>query len=85
MSNAYDYRELELQPGDVLLLTSDGLGDIRNPQDRFFHDGPLRQALGEIRGKGGPAVIEGLMRQAANFQAGVAKPDDVCIIALTKT
>lgn len=85
MSNAYDYRELELQPGDVLLLTSDGLGDIRNPQDRFFHDGPLRQALGEVRGKGGPAVIEGLMRQAANFQAGIPKPDDVCVIALTKT
>jgi len=82
--NAYDYREFELQPGDVLLLTSDGLGDIRSPQDRFFHDGPLRRALGELAGQGGPAVIEGLMQCAVSFKAGVASPDDVCIVALTR-
>jgi phosphoserine phosphatase RsbU/P len=85
MPNAYDYRELELHSGDVMLLTSDGLGDIRNPQDRFFHDGPLPRALSELRGKKGPAVIEGLMQCATSFRAGVASPDDVCIVSLTKT
>jgi serine phosphatase RsbU (regulator of sigma subunit) len=83
--NAYDSREIELQAGDVLLLTSDGLGDIRSPQDTFFHDGPLRKALGELTGKGGPAVVEGLMRCAESFKGGVASADDVCLVAVTKT
>jgi serine phosphatase RsbU (regulator of sigma subunit) len=85
MPDAYDYRELELQSGDVLLVTSDGLGDIRNAQNEFFHDGPLQDALRELRGKAGPAVVEGLMRFAAAFRDDAASPDDVCMVALTKT
>jgi serine phosphatase RsbU (regulator of sigma subunit) len=84
ISNAYDYREVELRSGDVLLLSSDGLGDIRSPKGGFFHDGPLYQALADARGKSGRAVIEGLMRRAASFRGGAASPDDVCIVAVTK-
>jgi serine phosphatase RsbU (regulator of sigma subunit) len=74
-----------LERGDVMLLTSDGLGDIRNSSDKFFHAGPLRSALCELRGKDGPAVIEGLMDRATSFREGVPYPDDVCIVALSKT
>jgi serine phosphatase RsbU (regulator of sigma subunit) len=84
ISDAYDYREVELQPGEVLLLTSDGLGDVRNGKDQFFHDGPLRQALSDLRGKGGAAVIEGLVQSANSFRDHEANPDDICIVTLTK-
>ena len=45
----YDARELELNSGDVLLVSSDGLGEIRRQggekKDEFFQDGPLVAAL----------------------------------------
>lgn len=84
MPDSYDYRELELKSGDVLLLTSDGLGDIRNEKDQFFHEGPLREALRDLRGKPGPDVIEGLVTNATSFRNSKANPDDVCIVTLTR-
>lgn len=83
--DAYDHREVELQTGDVLLVSSDGLGDIRSPQDKFFHDGPLGHALQELRGKEGCAVIRGLMQGAESFKGSAPYPDDVTIFAVTKT
>jgi serine phosphatase RsbU (regulator of sigma subunit) len=84
IADAYDYREVELKPGEVLLLTSDGLGDVRNAKDEFFHDGPLRQALADLRGRPGREVIDGLMRVVRSFRRGDANPDDICIVSLTK-
>ena len=84
ISDAYDYREIELKPGDVLLLTSDGLGDVRNAKDVFFHDSALGQTLGNLRGKPGAEIIEGVMKAVKSFRAGAANPDDICIVALTK-
>jgi serine phosphatase RsbU (regulator of sigma subunit) len=83
--STYDYREVEFDTGDVLLLTSDGLGDIRSPDNKFFQDGPLQSALDELHGKDGPAVVDGLMSRAASFKAGRAYPDDVCVVAIEKT
>jgi serine phosphatase RsbU (regulator of sigma subunit) len=82
--NAYDYREIELKSGDVLLLTSDGLGDVRNTKDEFFHDGPIGNALRELRGKPGAEVIDGLVKSATSFRKGEANPDDICVVTLTK-
>jgi sigma-B regulation protein RsbU (phosphoserine phosphatase) len=82
--DAYDYREIELDPGDMLLLTSDGLGDVRKGKDEFFHDGPLYEALSNLRGKGGAEVIAGLVQSAASFSGGQAYPDDICMMGLTK-
>ncbi len=84
MQDSYDSREVELKSGDVLLLSSDGLGDIRNGKDQFYHDVALRETLRELRGKPGPDVIEGLIKNAISFRKSDTNPDDVCIVTLTK-
>jgi len=81
---SYDQRELEMSPQDVLLIASDGLGDIRGSDDGQFQDAALRQALEELHGGDGTGIIEGLVERAKGFAAGQGYPDDVSLLTVTK-
>jgi serine phosphatase RsbU (regulator of sigma subunit) len=81
----YECQERELDPNDVLLVATDGLGDIRGLDDEFFEKSGLPSALQNLTGKAGEAVIEQLLRQAAEFSNGRNYPDDISVVAVTKT
>lgn len=82
---SYDVRDVQLAPGDVLLVTSDGLGDIGGSGDELFQERQLRQALIELSGRTGSEVIESLMDRATRFSSSQQLPDDVTMLAITKT
>jgi serine phosphatase RsbU (regulator of sigma subunit) len=86
MPDAYDSQERDLGAGDVLLVSTDGLGEIRRQgSDEFFQDRQLLLALQELTGKPGDAVIEALLRKALEFSAEEPWNDDLSMIAMTKT
>jgi sigma-B regulation protein RsbU (phosphoserine phosphatase) len=80
----YETRALELGPGDVMLLGSDGLGTIAAPSGEIFEDRRLRQVLSESTGLDGGEVIQGLMDQALAFGTSPSLPDDVNLVAITR-
>ena len=86
MPDAYDSQERDLGAGDVLLVSTDGLGEIRRPgTEEFFQDRQLPLTLRELTGKPGNAVIEELLRRALEFSAAEPWSDDLSMIAMTKT
>jgi len=80
----YDCREMELSSGDVLLIGSDGLGDIRGPDGEFFQDHELRTCLRDLAGRDGAMVIRSLLEAAGRYSNGSRYPDDVCLLAFTR-
>jgi len=82
---SYDVRELELAPGDVLLVSTDGLGEICSGEDELFQDCQLRQALAELSGRNGSELIDGLMDRASRFSLNQPLADDVTMLAVTAT
>lgn len=80
----YDCRELELAPGDVLLLGSDGLGDVSGAGGEFFQDHELRASLRQLVGQDGDKVIQGLLEAAGRYSNGRRYPDDVCLLAFSR-
>jgi serine phosphatase RsbU (regulator of sigma subunit) len=82
---SYDVREVQLAPGDVLLIATDGLGEIKNCREELFQDFQLRQALAELSGKSGTEVMEGLLDRATRFSFSQPFADDVTMLAITKT
>jgi serine phosphatase RsbU (regulator of sigma subunit) len=84
LPNGYDSRSLNMETGDLLLLTTDGLGEIRGSDNRFFQEGGLAAALTEIKGSSGEKVIQHIMKQAAAFAVGDSYLDDVTIVAITR-
>jgi phosphoserine phosphatase RsbU/P len=77
-------RRVSLEPGDVLLLSSDGIGCIQSACGQYFEDCRLRQVLDELAGQEGRNVIERLAAQAVDFGRGRPLPDDVNLVAVSR-
>jgi len=80
----FDMNEIILAPGDILLMASDGLGEISANDDEFFQDKQLKLALRELLGRDASQVIQGLFEQAGTFGGGRPLQDDVSLIAVTR-
>ena len=81
----HDTLELTLESGDVLLLASDGLGEIRPGDGEQFQDKALRAAFTELIGRDGQEVIQGLVERAREFNGSDHYDDDLALLAITKT
>jgi sigma-B regulation protein RsbU (phosphoserine phosphatase) len=82
----FDFKEVQLAPGDVLLLASDGIGDVRGPgKDELFQDEHLREILTGLTGKDGEAVVQELVAKAKAFAGDRPIPDDISMVAVTRS
>jgi serine phosphatase RsbU (regulator of sigma subunit) len=81
---AYEVRTVTLEPRDVLLIASDGIGTIEGKRGQCFEDHRLRQVLTRLTGHEGRKVIEGLWAEALAFNRGRPLPDDINIIAISR-
>lgn len=81
----YDTHEIHLGKRDLLMVASDGLGDIRNRSGEFFQDSQLRPALTELSGRDVDSFLEHLVRSATVFSGGQPLLDDITVVAVTRT
>ncbi len=81
---SFDCRPIELASGDTLILATDGLGEVRDADGRFFQDGPLRETLAALQGQDPEPMVKGLFERAARFRSGEFFPDDITIVALRR-
>jgi serine phosphatase RsbU (regulator of sigma subunit) len=84
-----DYRQAEvaLQPGDVVVVYSDGVTDARNLREELYHttDNPrLHRRLAESPG-GPEAVGRSILQDIREFSAGHAQADDITLICFGPT
>ena len=81
------YEEVEaiLEPGDRMVLYSDGLVEARNPQGQIFGFPRLRQVFGQ-EPAGGTTPIDSLLRALEQFVGATSEPeDDVTLVTLQHT
>ncbi len=76
---------LTLDAGDVLLLSSDGIGCIEGACGHCFEDCRLRPVLAEVAGRAGRDVVDRLAAQAVEFGRGRPLPDDVNLVAVSRS
>jgi sigma-B regulation protein RsbU (phosphoserine phosphatase) len=81
----FEARSIVASPGDVVLVGSDGIGSIQNEEGDLFEDEELRRVLGELAGKDGETVIHETMRRATAFGREAPLPDDVNLVAITRS
>ena len=83
-SHEYAVHRVDLAPGDVLLIASDGIGSIEDDAGQCFEDHQLRPALTSLTGFSGERVIHSLVAEAAEFSNGLPFPDDVNLVAVSR-
>ena len=83
----YESRRIEMEPNDLLVLGSDGLGSIESSSGDFFEDRELRATLSEqCTEPSGDKVLHALVQRAFEFGDHPSRPlpDDISLLTVQK-
>ena len=74
--------ELVLQPGDSLVLYTDGVNEAFDEDDECFGNQRLLEALAPFAGATAEATTRGLLRSVRGFAGAATQSDDIAILVL---
>jgi sigma-B regulation protein RsbU (phosphoserine phosphatase) len=78
----YDERSFILDPGDVVVFYSDGIGDAQSPSGAFFgYDGVIQQ-LTANQHLSADAIADRILEEADSFSGGKHPTDDRTLVVL---
>ena len=69
-----------LEPGDVVILYTDGVTEARRDRE-FFDDQRLVDAIGRLQGTSAQGMADGLVSEVLEFQRGHAR-DDIAVVVI---
>jgi sigma-B regulation protein RsbU (phosphoserine phosphatase) len=78
----YQTSEAALVPGDLLLLYTDGLCEVRAPDDTLYSQELLQAAVAESLTSSTPVLFEAVLARVRQFAGGEAFDDDVCMLGM---
>ena len=81
----YESREIVVESGDVVVVSSDGIGSVVADDGTMFEDEELRKTLEELSGRDGETIIHEALKRALAFGNNATVPDDVILVAMTRT
>lgn len=83
MGNAkYTNSEHSLEPGDLILLFTDGIYEIFDPAENEYGREKVATFLKENHELPLDALLDGLLTEAKNYSATKSFDDDLCLIAM---
>ena len=80
----FELFEAELEPGDRMLLYTDGITEAANSRDEEYGEERVEAWLREHRGYDGRALIEGLIDDVVRFASPVRPRDDMTLMAVSR-
>jgi serine phosphatase RsbU (regulator of sigma subunit) len=79
---SYDQETLRLEPGDTLVIFSDGISEAQNPAGDEYGDDRLIACLEANRGASPAVMRESLLASARAFAAGATQSDDMTVLVV---
>jgi len=81
----YPVEELKLEPGDALVIYTDGLSEARNAEDQEYgEERVIDSARNQVR-LGPRGIVEGCLGDLAQFMGGASLADDLTVMAIQRT
>ena len=80
-----EQKQVILNPGDCLILYTDGVTEAFNDQDQMYGDDRLKRVLKSTVGGLAEDVITTIVSDLDLFRAGAALSDDTTILAMSRT
>jgi serine phosphatase RsbU (regulator of sigma subunit) len=78
----YQQTEVKLNPGDVVVVYSDGVTDARNIREELYDSRERRRLLRKLADTTGSPELVGraILQDIREFSAGHAQADDITLI-----
>jgi serine phosphatase RsbU (regulator of sigma subunit) len=77
-------QELVLEPGDGLVLYTDGITETFSPEGEAFGDARFKVRLGSLLGETARRIVEGIGVTVDNFRADRALDDDYTLLVIRR-
>jgi sigma-B regulation protein RsbU (phosphoserine phosphatase) len=81
----FQQMRLELEPGDRLVLYTDGVTEAENAADQEYGESRLQAWLEANREEAGRPLIDGVIREVLSYCGSVRPRDDMTLMCLTRT
>ncbi|MDX1740030.1 MAG: GAF domain-containing SpoIIE family protein phosphatase [Rhodothermales bacterium] len=78
----YKIKELDLEPGDVIVTYTDGLTEAFSREREMFGDDRLVEAVSSHSGESAADIVGGIVDQVNDFTKDYPQSDDIAIIAI---
>ena len=78
----FERTELTLQPGDALILYSDGVSEAFNPQEECYGNERCSLTPADLPASPRPAITASLLQKVRAFAGSAPQSDDIAILAL---
>ena len=78
----YETLRLKLNPGDTLILYTDGVTEAMNDRKEFFTDQALLRTLAACQERAPEALVAGVMKAVKEFAGPEPQSDDITVLAL---
>ena len=78
----YASARTRLEPGDALVLYTDGLTEAEDAEGRLLGEEAVRSALGSVPGLEPGAILARMLDRVARHRAGAAASDDLTLLIL---
>ena len=79
---SYEVKTIQLQPGDKLVLFSDGLSEAANADGEFFEKKALKEMLCTYAGVGCAELHSKLVEAVEDFSEASEQEDDITMLVL---
>ena len=80
----YQTRSTELQPGEGLLVYTDGVTEAHNKEGGFYEESRLEAYLAAHASRPADELVRGLHSEVERFEAGASRADDITVLALRR-
>ena len=80
----YANNELQLQPGDVLFLFTDGITEAFNINNEAYDEKRLEAILPKLAGNNSQVLINSVLRDVQDFVADAPQSDDITMLVLKR-
>ena len=80
----WEHGEIELSPGDVVVIYTDGVSEAQNEQGEFFDENGLVASVKHHLGAPADNITQGILSDVGEFIAGAPQVDDIGIAVLKR-
>jgi serine phosphatase RsbU (regulator of sigma subunit) len=83
-SPMYSEHTVDLSPGDLLVVYSDGVSEAMNPDGKMFSEERLHAIIGENHTLSAKALIAFILKSVDDFAGGEPQSDDITIMVVKR-